>query len=651
VTSTAKSHDRGGTTVGLRLPARGQLYRRIGSKMCGIAGWVDFRRDLREERETAQAMTDSMARRGPDDEGMWLSRDSLMGARRLSVIDLENGRQPMAEGNTVIGYSGEVYNYRELRRELEAAGQRFRTESDTEVLLRAYIEWGVDMVHRLNGVYSFAIWDGDAGELLLVRDRLGVKPMYYYPLPDGLIYGNEPKAILSNPLAKRAIDPVGFCGFITLLPLPSGETPLKNVYDLQPGHYLRFSRSGITTKRYWGLEARPHEDDLPTTIATVRELLEDIVERQLVSEVPLCMLLSGGLDSSALTALAKHIKGDGLRSFAVDFTGYAENFRPDELRTSPDRPFVHDVAEHVGVIHRDIVVETEQMWDPETRRAVLHAWDLPHHIGDMDISLYLLFRAIRQHSKVGISGEGADEVFSGHPWMHDDAALEMPTFPWVAMSFARGNAPPFGLFDPDLLEGLGLGDFIVDAYNTALAEVPRLPGEDARDARRREATYFDLTRFLRLFLDRKDRTSMAAGLEVRVPFCDHRLVEYVFNVPWAMKTCDGREKSLLRKAVEDLLPESVLKRSKAAFPATQDLRYDQMIRSELARIASDDGDEPARPFVNVDAIKELTSSELDASEASFARLRTESVVRMNDWLTDYDIDTSELESRRGVAVG
>src|SRR4051812_19387637 len=293
-----------------------------------------------------------MALRGPDDEGIWLSRNAAMGARRLAVIDLEHGRQPMVDGNTVVGCSGEVYNYRELRRELESAGQRFRTDSDTEVLLRGYLEWGVELVHKLNGVYSFAIWDGDAEELLLVRDRIGVKPMYYYPLPDGILFGNEPKAILASPLAERVLDPVGFCGFLTLLPMPGGETPLRGLWDLQPGSYLRFSRRGIEKRRYWSLEARPHEDDLPTTIRTVRELLEDIVSRQLVSDVPLCMLLSGGLDSSALTALAQRaLWPDSVRSFAVDFTDETGGVGPDGRGDTPHRADVpggaqHDASEH-----------------------------------------------------------------------------------------------------------------------------------------------------------------------------------------------------------------------------------------------------------------------------------------------------------------
>src|SRR5215213_8665905 len=247
--------------------------------MCGIAGWVDFSRDLRAEGDTAQAMTDTMIRRGPDDGGLYLSEHAAIGHRRLAVIDPPGGAQPMEAAHAVLTYSGEVYNFKELRRELESAGHRFTTSSDTEVVLHAYIEWGVEMVHRLNGMYAFAIWDAAAEELVLVRDRLGVKPLYYYPLPHGLLFGSEPKAILANPLARRVVNPAGFCGFLILAPTPGGQTPYENVLEVQPGQVVRLSRSGLSKQRYWQLEARPHEDDLPTTIATVRELLEDIISR------------------------------------------------------------------------------------------------------------------------------------------------------------------------------------------------------------------------------------------------------------------------------------------------------------------------------------------------------------------------------------
>jgi asparagine synthase (glutamine-hydrolysing) len=614
--------------------------------MCGIAGWIDYKRDLTSERETAEAMTRTMSLRGPDDEGLWLAPRAAIGHRRLAVIDIEGGRQPMvAEGDVVLTYSGEVYNYRELRGELKAKGHPFATESDTEVVLRAYMEWGVDLVHRLNGMYAFAVWDGRTEELLLVRDRLGIKPLFYYPLADGILFGSEPKAILANPLTERRIDDAGFCGFLIGSPRP-GRTPFSGLRDLEPGHHLRFSRDGVRDTEYWRVEARPHEDDLPTTIATVRELLDDIVTRQLVADVPRCVLLSGGLDSSAIAAFAQRgldrtSPGDRIRSFAVDFEGYAENFRPDYNRDTPDRPYAHAVAESVGCVHQDITLDTDDLFAAETRRAVLHAWDLPYHLGDMDISLYLLFKAIRGHSTVALSGEGADEVFGGYPWIHDEQALELPIFPWMAPAIYSGSPPLFSLFSPELIDRLQLGQYLLDFYSDSVAEVPRLDGEPEGERKMREVMYLHLTRWLRLLLDRKDRMSMASGLEVRVPFCDHRLVEYVFNAPWSMKKSDGREKSLLRQAVQDLVPEVVLQRRKAGFPATQDAEYDLGLKAELGRIVKN-SDEPARCLLDLDASRTAAEEPVQEATSSFPRLRLESAVRTNLWLKEYQVDVGAL---------
>lgn len=613
--------------------------------MCGITGWVDFMRDLRAEREIAQAMTDTMARRGPDDTGLWLGPHAAIGHRRLAVIDLSGGRQPMTACGVVLSYSGEVYNYRELRRALISAGHELRTVSDTEVVLHAYLEWGLDMVHRLNGMYAFAIWDERIEELILVRDRLGIKPLYYYPLHNGLLFGSEPKAILANPLAKAAVDPAGFCGFLCIAQLPE-TTPLSNFFDLQPGQYLRCTRDGLHKQRYWALEAHPHEDDQLRTIARVRELLEDIVARQLIADVPLCMLLSGGLDSSALTALsqarARDAEGAAVSSFAIDFAGYSEGFQSYEARETPDRPFAHDVARHVGCTHQDITLDTAKLWDDTTRGDVLRAWDFPYHIGDMDISLHLLFKAIREHSTVAISGEGADEVFGGYPWMHNPEALRAPIFPWMAGELGRGTPAPFSLFSAELLERLKLGEYVFDLYNSMIAASPKLAGEEDEEARLREFSYLDLSCFLRGLLDRKDRMSMAAGLEVRVPFCDHRLVDYVFNVPWSIKKCDGREKSLLRKATEDLLPRSVLERRKSAFPATQDRRYDEWLRVALEPILDPKGAEPVRPFVDIEGVRAIVTGADEPPASPWARLRVESVVRTNAWLKEYGVDTNAL---------
>jgi asparagine synthase (glutamine-hydrolysing) len=423
-----------------------------------------------------------------------------------------------------------------------------------------------------------------------------------------------------------------------------GQTPFRGLHEVQPGEILRYSRTGLQKRRYWRLESRPHEDDLATSISTVRELLEDIVSRQLVSDVPLCMLLSGGLDSSVLTALAKRkVNGNGgLRSFSVDFTGHSESFQTDALRGTNDQPFVHQMVRHLGCEHQDIVLDTKQLCDSVTRKSVLNAWDLPNHIGDMDVSLYLLFEAIREHTTVAISGEAADEVFGGYPWAHDKAALEVPIYPWMAFQVSRGTPPPFSLFSPELIQKLNVWEYLGSTYADAIAEVPRLAGEEGFEARMREVGYLDMTRFLRGMLDRKDRTSMAVGLEVRVPFCDHRLVEYVFNAPWSMKSSEEREKSLLRAAAEDLLPEAVLQRPKSAFPATVDTRYDDMLCDELSRIVDGDGEAPVLPFIDVETTRNVVAGRDKAGGGTWGRLRAEGVVRTNAWLKEYELDMSDL---------
>jgi asparagine synthase (glutamine-hydrolysing) len=595
--------------------------------VCGIAGWVDYERDLTSERATALAMTRTMAARGPDDEGLWIDSHAALGHRRLAVIDIEGGRQPMSEGPATIVYSGETYNFRELRRELEAHGHRFRTHSDTEVVLRAYLQWGADMVDRLNGMYALAIWDTRTEELLLIRDRMGIKPLYYAPTPHGVLFGSEPKAILANPVFPARLSDEGLLELLTSTKAP-GHAVFEGMREVIPGHVVRVSRNGTTERQYWALTAREHTDDLDTTVRHVRELLDDIVERQLISDVPLCTLLSGGLDSSALTALADHALGaDSVRSFAVDFTDETGGFIPDEMRDTADSPFVHDVAKHVDSRHADVVLGSDQLASPRVMDTVLRARDLPS-MGDMDTSLYLLFAEIRRHSTVALSGESADEVFGGYRWFHDPAAVAADTFPWATTALAQGRE----LLDPGLTRRAG--EYLDRRYREALAEVPHLPEASPHERRMREICYLHLTRMVRLLLDRKDRMSMAVGLEVRVPFCDHRLVEYVFNTPWAYKTYDGREKSLLRGAVAEMLPESVVRRLKSPYPATQNPSYERAIRDRLADIAADPA-APIRPYLDLDAVRSSLERPIGHASLQRDRIALERVVGLNDWFAAY----------------
>ncbi|MFD9129691.1 asparagine synthase (glutamine-hydrolyzing) [Kitasatospora sp. NPDC059571] len=555
--------------------------------MCGVTGWLDWDTDLRHQEGLVRAMTATLACRGPDADGVWLSRHAALGHRRLAVVDPDGGGQPLADRPdgpaAVLGYNGELYNAAELRAELSALGQRFRTRSDTEVVLRAHLQWGREAPRRFNGIFAYALWDTRREELLLVRDHLGIKPLYWHAHRSGVLFGSEPKALLANPLLPAELDAQGVAELFALPAAPTaGHGVFRGLHEVRPGHLVAVTRGATREVRYWRLESRPHTDDAAATRARVRELLADAVERQLVADVPLCTLLSGGVDSSAITALAAAARertGQGkITSFSVDFPGSADR-TPDAWRTTVDAPYVEAAAEHIGTLHTTVLVPDDDLLD--ARDAVLRARDRPGW-GEMDASLHLLFREVRRRSTVALSGEAADEVFGGYPYFHDPAALDSGTFPWL-----HGRAVPAELLRPEVRAEVRPEEYTAEAYRDSLAEVPRLPGEPAADARVREVFHLALTRWLPPLLDRVDRVSMSVGLEVRVPFCDHRLVEYLWNVPWALKAPGGRSKGLLRDAVRDLLPPQVADRPKSGYPSTPAVRYTEVLGERARELLAD----------------------------------------------------------------
>ncbi|WP_054956184.1 asparagine synthase (glutamine-hydrolyzing) [Paenibacillus dakarensis] len=611
--------------------------------MCGITGFIQWNRDLTQDSQLLVRMTESIAHRGPDGSGTWISNPCAFGHRRLSVIDPENGAQPMIihqeEDVYAIVYNGELYNAADLKEELIQRGHRFRTKCDTEVLLVSYIEWGPDCLDRLNGIFAFAIWDSVKEQVFLARDRVGVKPLFYSYLDGTLIFGSEPKALLQHPKVEPVVGPEGLAEVFIIGPARTpGHGVYRDISELKPGHAMLFNRGGLRTYTYWKLESRFHEDNIEQTAAHLRELLFDTVERQLVSDVPVCSLLSGGLDSSALSAIAVNYyrqTGQGqIHTYSVDYVDNDRHFQSHSFQPGADAPWIKRMHEELGTEHHWIEFDT-----PELVRALdltTQKRDLPG-MADVDGSLLLFCEEIKKGATVAISGEAADEIFGGYPWFHREEMLNSGTFPWSVAPGMRA-----GLLSSEIREWISPLEYLGDRYSDAVAETPILQEESDQQTKMRVMSYLNITRFMPTLLDRKDRMSMGVGLEVRVPYTDHRLIEYVWNIPWNIKMAGGREKGILRKALEGVLPDDVLYRKKSPYPKTHNPNYLAAVKQQLLSIL-DDSSSPLIPLVDTVKIRELASSpEASSNLPWFGQLMSGPqlfayLTQVNHWLKDYNV--------------
>ncbi|KJS21975.1 MAG: asparagine synthase [Clostridiaceae bacterium BRH_c20a] len=611
--------------------------------MCGITGWINWERDLEDERAMIEKMTMTLAHRGPDGAGIYLNRHIALGHRRLSIIDLERGKQPMtrkAKCNTfTIVYNGELYNTEEIRHELKSKGYYFESHSDTEVLIYAFIEWGSGCLKKLNGIFAFAVWDEREEKLFLARDRFGVKPLFYTFIRNQLIFGSEIKALLAHPLVKAEVDSEGLAELLSLSPSRTpGHGVFRNIKELRPGTYATFDRKGLAIGIYWLLESLAHEDNLATTTERVRELVVDAIERQLVSDVPVCTFLSGGLDSSAITAVAsKYYRQNGLgklMTFSLDYIDNDRYFQASDFQPNADSEWIGKAVAAFATKHHYIYFDTPQL--VENLADAVYYRDLPG-MADIDSSLYLFCREIKKHATVALSGECADEVFGGYPWFYQADQLEAEGFPWI-----RNIEERLRILSPEVTSVINPIDYAEFRYEQTLKEVPLLTGESPLEARRRIMAYLNFTWFMATLLDRKDRMSMGTGLEVRVPFCDHKIVEYVWNIPWEMKFFDKREKGILRKALSGMLPDDILWRKKSPYPKTHNPSYLQAVRKELENIINN-SQSPLNQIINVKYIKELLKSDLKVYNTPwFGQLMTGPqlfafLIQVDLWLRKYKV--------------
>ena len=598
--------------------------------MCAIAGILG----LPYTETVIRNMLQTMQRRGPDGNGIAMTAGVCLLHARLAIVDPAGGQQPMklrwqGRSYTLI-YNGELYNTRELRGELTKCGHTFETHSDTEVLLHAFAQWGEACLERLNGIYGFAVWEKEEKRLFFARDRMGVKPLFYTEHRGGLLFASEIKTILQYPDVERILDAEGVGQLLLLGPgrIP-GSGVLKGIRELEPGCCGWYQGGKLEIRRYWQLKDREHRESFEETAEQVRYLVKDAITRQMVSDVPIGTFLSGGLDSSLITAVCAQSVGENLPTFSLDFLHNDKYFTPGKFQPDSDNGYIARMEEALATEHHWSVLTPEDMLG--ALESATCARDLPG-MADVDFSLLSFCGDISQRVKVALSGECADEIFGGYPWFRDPHVLAAKGFPW-----AQNTAYRAGFLNPEL--GLNAADFVVSCYEDTIKEADILPDTAIQERQMKRMVYLNYRWFMQTLLDRKDRMSMYHSLEVRVPFCDHRIAQYLYGVPWDYKEYGSVEKGLLRYAMKGLLPDEILWRKKSPYPKTHDPRYLQLVRTALGHIL-DRQDAPIYQIVRKEKLRELMGAQV--SEPWYGQLMQTPqtiayMLQLNFWMEHYGI--------------
>lgn len=613
--------------------------------MCGIAGFFNpyehFSDYFDHNNDILNRMNMVQKHRGPDDEGTYLSDTFAFAHVRLSIIDLAGGHQPMTRTysnyNYTIVYNGELYNTDELRDDLKSKGHTFLTTCDTEVILIGFIEYGPSFVEKLNGIYAFAISDERQNKLYLFRDRFGIKPLFYTIKEDTIIFSSEIKGLFEHPFVQAEVDINGLNEIFSIGPAKTpGLGVFKGIKEVLPGYFCEFNKDGFKQHQYWKLKAYEHTDSFEETVAKTSFLIQDSIKRQMVSDIPICTFLSGGVDSSLVSAICANElkkKNKQLSTFSFDFVNNNKYFKSSSFQPSQDRPWVEKMVEFLGSNHRFLECDKLSLADKLTDSVKAH--DLPA-MADVDSSMLYFCSLVKKYNAVTLTGECADEIFGGYPWFHKEECFNANTFPWT-----MNLEPRKALLRDDFIQELHMEDYVQSTYDKSISETPRLEGEDKTEARRREISYLNIKWFMQTLLTRMDRCSMYSGLEARVPFADHRLAEYVFNVPWSMKYYNSVVKSLLRESCKGLIPDEILYRRKSPYPKTYDPGYESLLAKKLIEVI----EEPTSPllqFVDKAKIYFFINTPSDYGSPWYGQLMAAPqliayMLMINDWLLKYQV--------------
>ena len=557
------------------------------------------------EQFVIDSMLATMKRRGPCGSTFEVDRDCCLLESRSKQISLDTVTQCTWAGESyAIIFDGNLYNKDELCREMIQLGYCIDGLTDASAVLYAYICWGAESLNRLNGVFSFAIWNYDEKKLFVARDRIGVKPLFYRYFENSFIFGSEIKTILSHPDVSAQIDSVGVAQLLLLGPgrMP-GSGVFKDIEELKPGFCGEFCAGRWHQWRYWQLSDREHTETFEQTANHVRDLLLDAIRLQAEVEMPIGAFLSGGLDSSLVSSISADIcrhKGTVLKTFSVDYENHEKYFVSSRFQPETDRSYIELMHTEINSDHLNVVLSPEELIECLDDATI--ARDLPG-MADVDFSLFAFSKHVRDHVSVALSGECADEIFGGYLWFRDPEIRSVDGFPW-----AQNTAFRSGFIPPEHLKDIEPNHFVMDLYNTTINNSDILPGTSRLERRMKELVNLNFEWFMQTLLDRNDRMCMTHNLDVRVPFCDYRIAEYLYGVPWIFKDYGNREKGLLRYSMRGWLPEKVLYRKKSPYPKTFDPRYLEMVSDRLKSVISD----PTSPILQIvrkDSLEKLLTTE------------------------------------------
>lgn len=603
--------------------------------MCGIAGILRDDIDLRNEQPLLTKMSESLKDRGPDGEGQYVEASAAIIHRRLAIIDPKGGSQPMRFGNYVIAYNGEIYNTEEVRNELKTFGYTFDTTCDTEVVLKAYHKWKEESVKKLNGIFAYAVFDVKSKKLFAARDRIGVKPLFYSKKGGLFAFASRIETLLLIDEIKSVVDEEGLSEIFMLGPARSiGKAVFRDISELPPASYLEYENGRLKISSYWRLTAKEHTDSFEETVEHTRYLVHDAIERQLVSDVPVCTFLSGGLDSSIISEIAAGYfrrKGETLTTYSVDYTDNDKFFKKSLFQPNKDSDYIGMISDYIGSNHRNVVLDNVQLADALVD--AVYARGVPGFT-DVDSSLLLFCREVKKDFKVCLSGECADEIFGGYPWYHRKEILFEETFPWSRSVDVRKSLLRDGLLENG-------AEYVHSAYQKTVDDTSFLDSDSPLEKRMRQMFRLNMDWFMQTLLMRKDAMSMASSLEVRVPFCDWRIVEYAYNMPWAFKSPEDREKGILRMAFENELPYEIAWRKKSPYPKTFNPDYFKRVK-EMVSMALSDTSCPLYDMLNKDTVYKLCDDPDVLPEPWYGQLMRgvqvlAYIVQIYHWIKKYNV--------------